>query len=202
MSISSPATSAVNANHARLRHFPADRRSGSTRNCLFLATKDESLIQAAALIDLWADGYVEPVVPPAAAYHVLAQQLMALILQESGIGRRTWQEWIANVQVFRQMPAEIFERVVDHLIQKDLLWDEQGLLGIGRRGEELFGRKHFLELMSVFLSPPVFTVLHGRTELGYVDELTFIGKQEGARVLLLGGRAWKVTHIDLSLIHI
>ena len=174
------------------------RRSGSTRNCLFLATKDESLIQAAALIDLWAAGYVEPIVPPAAAYHVLAQQLMALILQESGIGRRTWQVWIANVPVFRQMPTENFERIVDHMLQKDLLWDEQGLLGIGRRGEELFGRKHFLELMSVFLSPPVFTVLHGRTELGYVDELTFIGKQEGARVLLLGGRAWKVTHIDWS----
>ncbi len=174
------------------------RRSGSTRNCLFLATRDESLIQAAGLIELWSDGYVEPIVPPAEPYHVLAQQLMALILQEQGIGRNTWSEWIANVPAFQQMPAENIERVVECLLQKELLWDEQGLLGIGRRGEEEFGRKHFLELMSVFLSPPLFTVLHGRNELGFVDELTFLGKQEGPRVLLLGGRAWKVTHVDWS----
>ena len=69
-------------------------------------------------------------------------------------------------------------------------------MGIGRAGEAEYGRKHFLELMSVFLSPPLFTVLHGRQELGFVDELTFLGKQAGPRVLLLGGRAWRVTHVD------
>lgn len=174
------------------------RRSGSTRNCLFLATRDDSLVQAAGLIDLWSEGYVEPIVPPVEPYHVLAQQLMALILQERGIGRSTWLEWIGNVPAFRQMPVVNIERIVEYMLQKELLWDEQGLLGIGRQGEEEFGRKHFLELMSVFLSPPLFTVLHGRNELGFVDELTFLGKQEGPRVLLLGGRAWKVTHVDWS----
>ena len=48
----------------------------------------------------------------------------------------------------------------------------------------------------MFLSPPLFAVLHGRQEVGFVDELTFVGKQEGDRVLLLGGRAWRVTHLD------
>ena len=47
-----------------------------------------------------------------------------------------------------------------------------------------------------FLSPPLFTVLHGREELGFVDQMTFLGKEEQSRVLLLGGRAWRVTHID------
>src|SRR5437867_878417 len=56
-----------------------------------------------------------------------------------------------------------------------------------------------MELLSVFLSPPLFAVLHGRQELGFVDELTFLGKTEsGQRVLLLGGRAWQVTYIDWS----
>jgi ATP-dependent helicase Lhr and Lhr-like helicase len=55
-----------------------------------------------------------------------------------------------------------------------------------------------MELLSVFLSPPLFAVLHGRQELGYVDELTFLGRQDGPRVLLLGGRPWRVTHVDWS----
>jgi ATP-dependent Lhr-like helicase len=42
----------------------------------------------------------------------------------------------------------------------------------------------------------LFAILHGRQELGFVDELTFMGKQAGSRVLLLGGRAWRVTHVD------
>ena len=43
-------------------------------------------------------------------------------------------------------------------------------------GEKAYGRKNFLELFSVFLSPPLFSILHGRQELGFVDELTFLGK--------------------------
>ena len=43
------------------------RRPGSVRNCLFLATRDETLVQAAGLIDLWHEGYVEPIQPPAGA---------------------------------------------------------------------------------------------------------------------------------------
>lgn len=107
-------------------------------------------------------------------------------------------EWIRGVPAFSAMPREHVEQIVDWMLQQDLLWDEAGILGIGPAGEKQFGRRHFMELLSVFLSAPLFSVLHGRQELGYVDELTFLGKQEGARVLLLGGRAWKVTHIDWS----
>jgi ATP-dependent Lhr-like helicase len=174
------------------------RRTGTTRNCLFLATRDETLLQAAGLIDLWESGYVEPTQPPVEPYHVLAQQLMALILQESGIGRRTWFEWVRRVPAFSQMPAETIESVVQWMLDHEILWEDQGILGIGRAGEEEYGRRHFMELLSVFLSPPLFTVLHGRQEIGFVDELTFLGKKEGPRILLLGGRSWHVTHIDWS----
>jgi ATP-dependent Lhr-like helicase len=174
------------------------RRTGSTRNCLFLATRDEALLQSAGIIDLWETGYVEPTIPPAEPYHVLAQQLMALILQEGGIGRQTWFEWVDHVPAFSQMPAERIESVVQWMLEHAMLWDEEGILGIGRAGEEEYGRRHFMELLSVFLSPPLFTVLHGRQEIGFVDELTFLGKKEGPRVLLLGGRPWQVTHVDWS----
>lgn len=174
------------------------RRPGTMRNCLFLTTKDEPFLQAAGLIDLWSRGFVEPVDPPPEPYHVLAQQLMALVLQERGIGRQTWQEWIHRVPSYaRMLPGQI-DAVVEWMLQNDFLWDENGLLGIGRAGEARYGRRHFMEILSVFLSPPLFRVLHGRQELGFVDELTFLGKQPGARVLLLGGRSWRVTHVDWS----
>ena len=172
------------------------RRAGTLRNCLFLATRDDALVQAAGLIDLWAEGYVEPITPPAEPYHVLAQQLMALVLQDRGIGRHTWFEWVHRVPAFSQLPPERIQEVVTWMLKQGILWEEEGILGIGHKGEEEYGRRHFCELLSVFLSPPLFAVLHGRQEVGYVDELTFVGKQKGSHVLLLGGRSWKVNHID------
>ena len=172
------------------------RRPGTTRNCLFLTTQDESLIQAAGLLDLWADGYIEPIVPPAAPYHILAQQLLALALQEHGIGRRDWLSWISKVSAFSRMPKVQIDHMVQWMLQEHILWDDQGILWLGRGGEETYGRRHFLDLFSVFMSPPLFAVRHGREELGYVDDTTFLGKHNSPRVLVLGGRAWRVTHLD------
>jgi len=172
------------------------RRAGSRRNCLLMATKEESLVQAAGLIGLWAEGYVEPIVPPPLPLHVLAQQLMALALQESGIGRTDWRQWIGRVPGFEALPPERVEQVVAWMLDREIIWEDAGILAMGRQGEETYGRRNFMELLSVFTSAPLFSVLHGRQELGYVDEMTFLGKQEGPRVLLLGGRAWAVNHID------
>jgi ATP-dependent Lhr-like helicase len=171
-------------------------RRGSPRNCLFLATSDDSLVRAAGLIDLWAEGYIEAIVPPVLPYHILAQQIMALALQEQGIGRSDLWKWLAGVPAFREMQRERRDEVLQGMIDHDILWSDQGILSFGQKGEEAYGRKHFLELFSVFLSPPLFSVLHGRQELGFVDELTFLGKHDGPRILLLGGRAWLVDHID------
>ncbi|MEZ5941181.1 MAG: DEAD/DEAH box helicase [Planctomycetaceae bacterium] len=172
------------------------RRAGTMRNCLYLATKNETLIQSAALIDLWAEGYVEPIQPPPLPYHVLAQQLMALVLQEDGIGETEWFGWVSGVSGFGIVPSGRIAQLVTAMLDREILWEDAGILAMGREGEDTYGRKNFMELLSVFMSPPLFSILHGRNELGYVDEMTFLGKQEGPRILLLGGRAWQVNHID------
>jgi len=172
------------------------RRAGTERNCLFLATKEETLIQAAGLIELWSQGYVEPIVPPPLPYHILAQQLMALALQESGIGRQDWFGWVQGVQGFAQIPLAIREQLIAYMLSEGILCDDAGILWLGQEGEAKYGRRNFMELFSVFMAPPLFSVLHGRQELGYVDQTTFLGKEDGRRVLLLGGRGWLVNHID------
>jgi ATP-dependent helicase Lhr and Lhr-like helicase len=172
------------------------RRSGTTRNCLFLATSEWALVRAAALVDLWRSGYVEPIMPPAAPYHLLAQQLMAIILQNHGAGRQTWREWVGRMPGFAAMPDAEVESIVGWMLESGILFEDDGILGIGRTGEEEFGRRHFMELMSVFTSPPLFQVLHGRDDLGQVDALSFMGREGRPRILLLGGRSWRVTHID------
>lgn len=69
------------------------RRAGSVRNCLFLALDEGSLLRAAALLLLWGRGWVEPVTPPPEPRHIMAQQMLALCLQEHRVGDRIWPRW-------------------------------------------------------------------------------------------------------------
>ena len=172
------------------------RRAGTRSNCLFLATSDEGLLRAAALLELWGSGFVEPVKAPPKPFHILAQQLMALVLQERGIGRRAFVEWLADVPAFSVMSNEQVEALVEHLIRTGTLFEDAGILSFGPEGEAEYGRKNFLELLSVFTSPPLFRVVSGKKDLGSVHESTFYKKQDGPVILVLAGRSWKTNHLD------
>jgi ATP-dependent helicase Lhr and Lhr-like helicase len=174
------------------------RRPANRRNCLFLASSDETLLRAAGVVQLWSEGYVEPITPPAEPFHILAQQVLALALQEGGVGRSRWQEWVGTVPAFAAMTAEDVQAVLDYMIEHALLFDEAGILSVGPEGERSFGYRNFMELFSVFTSPPLFLVLYGRTEIGHVDEVSFHVRGGATPVLLLGGRSWLVTHLDWS----
>ena len=65
------------------------RRDGSSRNCLFLALGTGPLLWSAGLLHLWGQGYVEPVMAPPEPRHIVAQQILALCLQEHRIGRNS-----------------------------------------------------------------------------------------------------------------
>ena len=133
------------------------RRTGSLRNCLFLATTDENLVQAAGVIDLWRDGYIEPIIPPPAPYHILAQQLMALALQEKGIGKRAWLEWISHVPAFVEMPAEHVAQLVSWMLQHDILWGRSGHIVVWpRRGRDVWTQTFSRFDFRLHLSTAVF----------------------------------------------
>jgi ATP-dependent helicase Lhr and Lhr-like helicase len=53
-----------------------------------------------------------------------------------------------------------------------------------------------MSLMATFTAPPEFTALHGRDEIGRVDPVLLADRVDGPRLLLLGGRSWRVTWTD------
>jgi ATP-dependent Lhr-like helicase len=173
------------------------RRTRTARNCLFLVTSDEGLLRAAGPIELWRSGFIEPAVPPPEPLHILAQQPLALALQQRGVGRGEWLGWVNVVPAFRRVDHPQVEQIVGWMLDRQIHWDEAGVLWLGHEGQDTYGRKNFLDLISVFTAPPLFTVLLGQRELSFVDESTLLTRREdGPSVLLLAGRAWRVTHLD------
>ncbi len=168
------------------------RRPGTTRNALFLTTSSDALLQASALLDLWLRGFVEPVTPPLAPRHIVAQQLLALCLQEGQVGEHTWPEWWNGLSLVDDDSSAL----AAWLVEAGHLQSDGGTLFIGPEAERRYGRKNFLELLSVFTANPEILVLHGRSELGSVDPLVLTRKVAGPRTLGLAGRAWNVTYVD------
>ena len=168
------------------------RRAGSTRNCLFLALNRGSLLWSAGLLQLWGQGYVEPVVAPPEPRHIVAQQLLALCLQEHRIGSQLWAGAWNGLAPFDRSA----EPILRHLVTQGFIDQDGELLFIGPTAEQRFGHRHFMGMTAVFTAPPQFTVLAGRQEIGRTDPMLLTEKTDGPRLLLLGGRSWRVTWTD------
>ncbi|MCG8965465.1 DEAD/DEAH box helicase [Streptomyces sp. CL12-4] len=168
------------------------RRVGTVRNCLFLTTRKDTLLQAAGLLLLWSRGWVEPVVAPPEPRHLVAQQLLAVTLQQHKLGDQLWDQQWNGLAPFDRSATPILR----HLTDEGFLDNDGGMLFVGPEAERRFGKRHFIELTASFTAPPQFTVLSGRTEIGRTDPSVLTEERQGPRRLLLGGRSWQVTYID------
>lgn len=171
------------------------RRLGSSRNMLLLATSDDELVQAAGILLLWGESYVEPVVPPPSPRHVLAQQLLASALQERQVGRWDWSEPLTALEL--ASPTET-EQITAWMLESGHLDQDAEMLFVGPEAERAYGHRHFMEVLSIFSSAPQFMIVNGRREIGSVDPYVLIRKVVGPRVIALAGQGWLVTAVDWS----
>jgi ATP-dependent Lhr-like helicase len=174
------------------------RRANTRANCTFFCLSSESLLQSVALLRLAEAGWVEDVTPAVHAVHVLAHQVMALILQEGGISRHKLMPWVEAAYPFSSVRPERLQELIDTMLEREILYEADGLLSLGQRGEKLYGRKNFFELYAVFTAPPVMRVQHGKEDVGYIQAL-FVSMHDASKGPLcfrLSGRAWEVGLID------
>jgi ATP-dependent Lhr-like helicase len=168
------------------------RRPGSTRNCLCLAIDEGSLLWTAGLLHLWGQSYVEPVVPPPEPRHIVAQQLLAMCLQEHRIGSQLWAGQWNGLPPFDRSA----EPILRYLVDSGFIDSDGELLFIGPAAEATFGHRHFMGMTAAFTAPPQFTVICGRKEIGRTDPMLLTERIDGPRLLLLAGRSWTVTWTD------
>gem|GEM_PF-1809181 len=180
------------------------RRAETFPNCTFLATKDEMLVQAAALIHLQQEGFVESVPLQTKAAHLLAHQIMALSQQEIGIPASDWWAWVSQAIPFSGLTPADRETVVEHMLSEEILMLADGRYSLGEKGRKLFGAKHFAELYAVFSSPTTLTVMHGPEPVGQIDAFFAHTGDLEKLTFTLGARTWRATHINWAraIVHV
>ena len=174
------------------------RRPGTNSNCTFLEAKRDATIQAAALLRLHAQGFVEDVRPSRRAFHILAHQLLALCIQHRGIGRGEWFAWIDGATPFADITVDERRVLLEHMLASTILTDQDGRLWLGAEGEKRYGRRNFEELYAVFDVPRYVTVQWNTQEIGSVDAdfLSSLDPEKGRPAFTLGGRAWEIQNIE------
>lgn len=172
------------------------RREGTRANCTFFCLSPESLLQSVALLRLAEAGWVEDVRPGTHVMHVLAHQVMALILQEGGISRHRILPWVEAAYPFSSVRGERLQELIDTMLAREILYEADGLLTLGQRGEKLYGRKNFFELYAVFTVPPMLRVQNGKEDVGYVQALFVSMQDQKPLCFRLGGRAWEAVLTD------
>ncbi len=174
------------------------RRDGSVPNFTFLATKDKGVLQAAALLRLYRQGFVEPVRPSRRASHILAHQLMALAIQLGGVEPGDWWSWLKGATSFAGLSESERQSIVEHMQREDILTVQDAKLWLGDAGEKQYGRANFRKLYSVFDTPKLVVVRWNTREIGTVDAkfLATIDSDAERGTFILGGKAWQITLID------
>lgn len=170
------------------------RRPGTSRNTLFLATTSDTFLQAAGLLLLWRQGYVEPITPPPHPRHLTAQQLLALALQEGAFGASAWRDWWGPMELMADA-----DEVLAYLRAEEFFVEDSGQLMIGPAAEHAFGGRHFMDLLSSFTAESELRVVAGTKEIGFVSPLALppgLGSKADAPHVLMNGRAWRVEVVD------
>lgn len=172
------------------------RRTGTVANCTFLCTEEDDVLQAAALLELHARGYVEPAAASRWAPHVLAQQLIALAMQHRGVPTLKWWSSLEGCSAFATVDPQTRDHVARHMLQQGILAEVDHRLVLGDHGQKLYGAKNFLELYAVFSTPRVLRVLHGVQEIGMVDAFFLQDEDRRSAAFVLAGRPWRILHVN------
>lgn len=175
------------------------RRDGTEQHMEFFTSNGDSLVQAVALINLARRKFVEKVTPSEANLPVFLHQILAHVSQRGSVGRNALWEALQGPVPFRRIDHGTFEKIVDHLLQTEILESLDYQLVLGVQAERAFGAMNFFDLYSVFETAAEMTVKtrDGRV-VGTLETLFVRRMKDKQFTFLLAGRTWLSVDVDLG----
>jgi len=175
------------------------RRPGRSQHFRGLIEDEDELELMTGVLSLGLKGKSEALLFPTRAFHILVHQILCLARQHYGIRpTRAW-EILKNADCFSGISPEEFNGLIRHLLSLNILRDVDGDVVIGEEGEKIFLGGGGRRLFAVFETGPIFVVIEGGNEVGYLD----CGFVEGVARdqpfnFILAGILWTTVKIDLE----
>lgn len=107
---------------------------------------------------------MDPTVPPPYPIHVMAQQILAVLLQHRALSQDRLLALVAG------LPEA--SGILTHMREIGFVSQDGPFLMLGPEAERVYGRRNYMGLLSVFDTPELYAVQYGPAELGSVHELS------------------------------
>lgn len=173
------------------------RRSGTVANTTFFIEKESKLLQAIAMVELARSNWIENVKTQKKVWHILLHQIMAMCLERGAVTSSLLWDQLHNAYCFSEISKEKFDQFIGFLVSKDFLHDDGRTYSLGLKAEEVFGRKNFMEIYSVFSAPLEFEVIGLSGDVIGTVQWDFLEKLlEESSAFYLSGKAWLVERIE------
>ena len=156
------------------------------------ASKNWSLLQNIAALELYNGGIIEDVEPIKKPFNVLVQQIISLLLQFNSMSRRELVSRLKNIEAWGRISQDEMEAAIDHLLKIDYIenFDESYIVGLG--AEKMIKSKDFY---AHFDSNVEFSVVDEHKKIGEIPLSSSMAK--GANIFL-AANIWKITEIDIQ----
>ena len=165
------------------------RQSGQS-NLAIYATEPWSLLKSIACVELYKEGFVEPIRDNGQAYNVLAHQILSTVSQHSSISTQGVTDILSENPVFLEISQQEKEEIIDHLLKTDILEKVEGELIIGLEGEKIVKKLSFYGLFQVSFGLRVF---YKDKKIGEIHENPETIKGEN---ILLAARIWRIVSVE------
>lgn len=178
-------------NPAIMRLFVIERNPGRGQHPV--DRLNLGLIQSIAMIECLKDGWCEPPVISGLHLSTLLHQILALILQKSGIRPQTAYRILCERGPFRTIDKALFADLLRCMASSENKLIEQspdGLLMIGETGEKITETHEFYP---VFATEREYRIMHEARVLGNYPLDSAIRNGE---TLIFAGRRWLVLMVD------
>lgn len=150
----------------------------------------EDLVKSIAVVQLYLEGFKEPLSIQKPHLSTLVHQILSLSAQYQGIKKETLIDLILKGSFKSFLNEDEFLSLVDHLIKNGILFrDTADLICPGRIGERLVDHYQFY---SVFVSTEQWAVVCNGQDIGQVP---IVGVYKIGDHLLLGGQVWEIKEV-------
>jgi ATP-dependent Lhr-like helicase len=155
-------------------------------------TKDDSLIQSLAVMELILEGWVEPAKGYPIPFDILFHQIISICNEKNGLRYNLLFDQIKKNPMFYNLEQKDINELVEHMTVKNFLEKIKGTneLIVGLEGERLLRSKDFY---SVFATSEEYEVLEGIKKIGQLDKGFIINVDDN---IILAGKLWTITDIN------
>lgn len=168
------------------------RRDGAKSFLLLYATNKWSLLQSLACWHLYKEGFIEPKESMSLAYDLLLHQALSITKGHSGIQYRELVTLLKKNFAFNDIEISDIEKILNHLIEIDLMEKLRDEVIIGIEGEKIVNNRDFY---SAFTIEDNFKVVNAGIKIGEIPLSPQIIENEN---ILLAAKIWKIVFVDVK----